>query len=98
MIIAKYNDVVFYTAEEINLIKSIRAEVTTLMSSTSTYQSSVTSWKSNNAIDNNANGDPNTCGCCAGTSYEVHPWLQIDLGSVYTIKKIQITGRSDGSS
>jgi hypothetical protein len=67
------------------------------MSSTSNFETSVTSWDSNNSIDNKATGDPNTCGCCAGTSDSEPPWLQIDLGSVYTIRKIQITGRSDNS-
>jgi hypothetical protein len=70
--------------------------VSTSMSSTSSWQTSVTSWYSNNSIDNNATGDPNTCGCCAGTSGSEPPWLQIDLGSVYTIRKIRITGRADG--
>ena len=82
--------------KEVNLIQLIKSEVSTSMSSVSVWNVPATSWNSSNAIDNVTTGDPNTCSCCASTEDTVRPWLQIDLGRIYSIKEILITGRSGG--
>ena len=49
-----------------------------------------------NAVDGNTNGDWYVGGC-ASTVQEANPWMQIDLGGLYTVTSMTIFNRVDGN-
>lgn len=53
-------------------------------------------WEASFVLDGNANFS-NDCQCCSLTTGYETPWLEVDLGSIYNIGRIDVYGRPDVS-
>lgn len=61
-----------------------------------TMSSTRKKYSAEKVVDGIFGPDPETCDCCGETVYSERSWWSVDLGQIYSLRIIEIYGRSDG--
>lgn len=79
----------------VDIIQEFKNTLVTYMSPRETHNEPHIHWDKDRAIDNVREFNPDTCGCCSGTSGREMPWWKLELPKPNLIAQVMIYGRSD---